>query len=552
MAVPTLKADDTAVLEIERAKHLQTRLAQTDDLARDEALAQLARTNEELEQRLAERTIERDDVAREEALAELARTNSELERRLAERDEAARDEALSEQARTNAELEARLAERTIERDVVARDEALAELARTNAELKQRLAERTIERDDIARDEALMELARTNAELKQRLAERTIERDDIARDEALSELARTNAELKARLAERTIERDDAARDDAISELARTNAELKQRLAERTIERDDIARDEALAELARTNSELKQRLAERTIERDDVARDDALSELARTNAELKARLAERTLERDGVAKDTAFTQLRRTNAAEEKLRVHAVQLEAVNAELESFSYSVSHDLRAPVRGILGYIRALEEDHAAALGEDGRRLLAVVEREASRMGNLIDDLLAFSRLGRAPMLNSVVNMNSLARDVMAELQLAAAVQPTVVISELPQVRGDRVLLRQVWVNLLSNAVKYASKESAPEITVWATTEARNTVYHIRDNGVGFDMRYADKLFGVFQRLHRADQFPGTGVGLAIVMRIVTRHGGTVRFDAQLGEGATFSFSLPTGSAE
>jgi signal transduction histidine kinase len=556
VAVPTLKVDDTAELEIERAKHIQTRLAETGDLARAGAFVELARTNEELEKRLAERTIERDDVARDEALAELARTNSELERRLAERtverDEAARDEALTEQARTSAELETRLAERTIERDDVARDEALTEQARTSAELETRLAERTIERDDVARDEALMELARTNAELKQRLAERTIERDDVARDDALAELARTNAELKQRLAERTIERDDVARDDALSELARTNAELKARLAERTIERDDIARDEALAELARTNSELKQRLAERTIERDDVARDDALSELARTNAELKARLAERTLERDGIAKDTAFTQLRRTNAAEEKLRLHAVELEAVNAELESFSYSVSHDLRAPVRGILGYIRAIEEDHAADLGEEGRRMLAVVQHEAERMGNLIDDLLAFSRLGRAPMLNSLVNMSRLASEVMAEIERAAGSRPIFLISELPEVRGDRVLLRQVWVNLLSNAVKYASKESAPEIRVWATTEDRNTVYHVRDNGVGFDMRYADKLFGVFQRLHRADEFPGTGVGLAIVMRIVTRHSGTVRFDARLGEGATFSFSLPTGSPE
>jgi signal transduction histidine kinase len=467
-------------------------------------------------------------------------------------DDLAADGTLLQLAPTNEELEQRLAERTIERDDVARDEALTELARTDSELERRLAERTVERDDAARDEALTEQARTNAELEARLAERTIERDDFARDEALAELARTNAELKQRLAERTIERDDIARDEALTELGRTNAQLKRRLAERTIERDDIARDEALAELARTNSELKQRLAQRTIERDDVARDDALSELARTNAELKARLAERTLERDGIAKDTASTQLRRTNAAEEKLRLHTVELEAVNAELESFSYSVSHDLRAPLRGILGYIRAIEEDHAAELGDEGRRLLSVVEREASRMGNLIDDLLAFSRLGRAPMLSVLVDMDRLARDVMTEIEATAAPRPLVAIAELPPVRGDRVLLRQVWVNLLSNAAKYAGKKEAPVIRVWSTVEDANTVYHVSDNGVGFDMRYADKLFGVFQRLHRADEFPGTGVGLAIVMRIVTRHGGSVRVDAHLGEGATFAFSLPTGTLE
>ena len=263
-----------------------------DVASRNRAIIELARTNAELAQRLAERTIERDDVARDEALTELARTNAVLAQQLAER--------------------------TIERDDVARDEALTELARTNAELKERLAERTIERDDVARDEALTELARTNAELKERLAERTIERDDVARDEAISELARTNAELKERLAERTIERDDVARDEAITELARTNAELKERLAERTIERDDVARDDAIAELARTNAELKARLAERTIERDDVARDEAISELARTNAELKARLAERTIERDDVARDDARVELTRTNTAEEDLR------------------------------------------------------------------------------------------------------------------------------------------------------------------------------------------------------------------------------------------
>jgi signal transduction histidine kinase len=549
-------SDHRAALERNNAdfeSRLAERTIERDHVARVKALTELARTNAELERRLAERTVERDDVARDEALTELARTNDELELRLAERtierDDVARDEALAELGRTNAELKSRLAARTIERDDVARDEALAELARTNAELKQRLAERTIERDDVARDEALAELARTNAELKARLAERTIERDDVARDEALAELNRTNAELKARLAERTIERDDIARDEALAELARTNAELKARLAERTIERDNIARGEALAELGRTNAQLKQRLAERTIERDDVARDDALAELGRTNAHLKRRLAERTVERDSVAKQIASTELTRTNAAEEQLRLHAAELESLNADLESFSYSVSHDLRAPVRAVLGYIRAIEEDCAGELGAEGRRLLTVVEREASRMGNLIDDLLAFSRLGRQPMLSASVDMTSLATDAAAEQPSLRGTTP-LAIPDLPSVRGDRVLLRQVWVNLISNAVKYASKRERPEITVWATAAGAFTEYHVRDNGVGFDMRYADKLFGVFQRLHRADEFPGTGVGLAIVMRIVQRHGGTVRADAKLGEGATFTFALPNGS--
>ncbi len=449
---------------------------------------------------------------------------------------------------TDAEIEQALADRTIERDDVARDEAHTELARTNAELKHALAERTIERDDAARDEALTELARTNAELKEALAERTIERDDAARHEAHAELVRTNAELKQALAERTIERDDAARDEALTELARTNAELKQALAERTIERDDVARDEALTELARTNEELKQALAERTIERDDVARDEALTELARTNAELQQRLAERTIERDDVARAVAQTQLVRTNIAEEAFRSHNRELEELNSELESFSYSVSHDLRAPVRAIVGYARAIEEDYAALLDDEGRRLLAVVQSEGARMGELIDDLLAFSRLGRQPIVAGIVNMTQLAREIGRE-QAVAAGRPADLLNivDLPTVRGDVVLLRQVWINLLSNALKYAGGKTAPKIDVWSTNDPGRTIYHVRDNGVGFDMAYADKLFGVFQRLHRSDDFPGTGVGLAIVKRIVQRHGGAVWAEASLGAGATFSFALP-----
>jgi light-regulated signal transduction histidine kinase (bacteriophytochrome) len=359
----------------------------------------------------------------------------------------------------------------------------------------------------------------------------------------------NRELEHRLAER----DELARDKALVELARTNTQLQRMLAERTIERDDAARDEALAELERTTALLEARLAERTIERDDVARDEALTELDRTNAELKQRLAERTVERDEIARGKALTELVRTNEAEERLRLQASELEAVNAELESFSYSISHDLRAPVRAMLGYTSAIEEDYGAVLDDEGRRLLAVVRDEASRMGNLIDDLLAFSRLGRQPMVSAIVNMTSLARDVAAEHASAAGLERSpFTIDELPSVPGDRTLLRQVWVNLLSNAIKYSSKKTNPLLHVWATREDARVVYHVRDDGVGFDMAYADKLFGVFQRLHRNDEFPGTGVGLAIVKRIVQRHGGAVWADAKLGAGAVFSFALPAELSE
>jgi signal transduction histidine kinase len=405
---------------------------------------------------------------------------------------------------------------------------------------------------VAREEALAELSRTNAELKQRLAERTIERDDVAREEAVTELLRTNAELKQRLAKRTMERDDAAREEALTEVSRTNAELKLRLAERTIERDDVAREEAVTELLRTNAELKQRLAERTIERDDVAREEAVTELSRTNQELKQRLAERTIERDNVAREDAVAELLRTDTAKEQSRVHAAELEALNGELESFSDSISHDLRSPVRAVLAFTGALEDDYGALLDDEGRRLLGVVSAEASRMGHLIDDLLAFSKLGRQAIVNVPIDMDSLVREVIAAQTPLAGRTPAVFdVGELPSVRGDRALLRQVWTNLISNALKYSSKKSDPQLRVWATSLAGSIVYHVQDDGVGFDMLYADKLFGVFQRLHRNEDFAGTGVGLAIAQRVVHRHGGSIWADAKLGEGATFSFALPSGAA-
>lgn len=242
-----------------------------------------------------------------------------------------------------------------------------------------------------------------------------------------------------------------------------------------------------------------------------------------------------------------ELRLANAGMAK---HTAELEALNDELESFSYSVSHDLRAPVRAVLGFARAIQEDYNSVLDDEGRRLLGVIQTEASRMGDLIDDLLSFSRLGRQPMQRVPVNMTSIVNDVIAEhAQLHGRPTAMFEIADLPTVHGDRTLLRQVWANLIANALKYSSKNPHAHVRVWATVEPGSVAYHVRDNGVGFEMKYAGKLFGVFQRLHRADEFPGTGVGLAIVQRIVQRHGGSVAADARLGEGATFSFTLPIG---
>jgi signal transduction histidine kinase len=222
-------------------------------------------------------------------------------------------------------------------------------------------------------------------------------------------------------------------------------------------------------------------------------------------------------------------------------------ALNRELEAFSYSVSHDLRAPLRAIDGFSRILSEDHAAGLGPEAARLLGVIRTNARHMGHLIDDLLAFSRLGRKELVTTDVDMAALARAAADELRAGAPERAVEVeLGALPAARGDWALLRQVWVNLLSNAFKYSRGRVPARITVAAEVRNGETVYLVSDNGVGFDMAYGDKLFGVFQRLHRADQFEGTGVGLAIVQRIVHRHGGRVWAEAAPDAGATFSFTL------
>jgi len=229
----------------------------------------------------------------------------------------------------------------------------------------------------------------------------------------------------------------------------------------------------------------------------------------------------------------------------------QLEAANKELESFSYSISHDLRAPVRAIKGYADALDREYGATLDDEAKRLLSIVRDESDRLGLLIDDLLKFSALGRKTLDKTLVDMTELARDVAQEPSAAAkhAGQALEIhVDVLPPVRGDRTLLRQVWENLISNAVKYSSKADPAIIRVTGWIEGAYAIYRVQDNGAGFNMKYYDKLFGVFQRLHHADEFPGTGVGLAIVQRILTHHNGRIWAQSTPGEGAVFSFALPS----
>jgi signal transduction histidine kinase len=243
---------------------------------------------------------------------------------------------------------------------------------------------------------------------------------------------------------------------------------------------------------------------------------------------------------------------TQALVAQLRERGRQLEEANKELDAFSYSVSHDLRAPLRAIDGFARILLEDHALKLDKDGQRAARAICDDTQKMGQLIDDLLRLSRQGRQAVRSLSVNMTALAHEAADEACRSEAARTIYIrIGELPTAVGDPDLLRQVWLNLVGNAVKYTRPRATAVVEVTGTSNEAEVVYAVRDNGVGFDPRYAAKLFGVFQRLHPASEFEGTGVGLALVQRIVRRHGGCVNAWSVLGEGATFSFALPVASA-
>jgi PAS domain S-box-containing protein len=249
------------------------------------------------------------------------------------------------------------------------------------------------------------------------------------------------------------------------------------------------------------------------------------------------------------EEAKAQIEKMNEQlERRVQDRTAQLHATIKELEAFSYSVSHDLRAPLRAIDGFSKLLSEDYYSSLDAEGRRLIDVIRNSTVKMGNLIDGLLAFSRLGRQALASSEVDMNELARDALAETSSAEPGRNVDIrIGELPPALGDRVLFRQVFINLLSNALKFTRGRNPAIIEVGSTTNGDGNVFYVKDNGVGFDMQYVDKLFGVFQRLHAVNEFEGTGLGLAIVQRVIHRHGGRVWAEGALGEGATIFFSLP-----
>ncbi|ADZ09347.1 histidine kinase [Methanobacterium lacus] len=243
-----------------------------------------------------------------------------------------------------------------------------------------------------------------------------------------------------------------------------------------------------------------------------------------------------------------KVRTLNKLNQELKTEAMKLEDANNELEAFAYSVSHDLRVPLRAIDGFSRIVIEDYEKELDEEGVRLLNVIRDNTKKMGQLIDDILLLSRAGRQEMNNSKLDMTSLAKNVYNEFQQDVSSRNIdFVVEDMPPVDADRALMTQVLTNLIGNAIKFTKKTENPRIELGYTEDEANYIYHVKDNGAGFNMKYYDKLFGLFQRLHSQEEFEGTGVGLSIVQRIISRHNGRVWGEGEVGKGATIYFSLP-----
>lgn len=262
-----------------------------------------------------------------------------------------------------------------------------------------------------------------------------------------------------------------------------------------------------------------------------------------------MAEKLEERQGQL-ERANEEIQRMNAAlEQRVKERTAELEALNQELEAFSHSVSHDLRAPLRHLSGFADLLWQSSQSTLDEKGKRYLKMVREASARMGVLIDDLLSFARMGRKQLQTSEVDFNETVRQIIADAAPEMAQRKIEwTVSSLPKIQGDNAMLRQVWANLIQNAIKYTRGKDPAQIEIgWREEPEKGYVFFVKDNGAGFDMKYAPKLFGVFQRLHNAEEFEGTGIGLANVRRIVHRHGGRTWAEGAVGKGATIYFSLP-----
>lgn len=267
-------------------------------------------------------------------------------------------------------------------------------------------------------------------------------------------------------------------------------------------------------------------------------------AKVSVLLKIQQQRKELLQKNLSLERADQQIKLLNADLER---NLTQLETLNKDLESFSYSVSHDLRSPLRSILGFSDALIDDYGDKLNSDARKMLEAVQRNARRMNMLINDLLEFSRLGKQEVRKTKIEFGRLVETVIENCTQGLSSKPVFDVDVLQPASADYSLILQVWTNLISNAIKYSSKKTEPKIKIRCYQEANEHVYIISDNGAGFNMENAHKLFNVFQRLHNTSDFEGTGVGLALTHRIISKHGGRIWAEGKVGEGATFYFSLP-----
>lgn len=337
--------------------------------------------------------------------------------------------------------------------------------------------------------------------------------------ANKELAFQNEEKEKRAAELVI---------ANKELKFQNEQKEQRAKELII---------ANKELAIQSKEKEKRAAELIIANKKLAAENILKE--KRKVEKQQRAAELIVKN----RELAYQEKR-----SKELTLAYDELKKAQEELESFSYSVSHDLRAPIRAINGYTQILIEDHIDLIDEDGKNMFNAIIKNSNKMGVLIDDLLAFSKLGRKQVSSTNINMTALVNGVISDIAIEKDENnPIFELDELAPSNGDPSLIKQVWVNLISNAIKYSKHKPETRIKITSTSKNNKIIYSIQDWGAGFDMEYYDKLFGVFQRLHSQEEFSGTGIGLAIVQKIVNRHHGTVWAESKLDEGAKFYFSLP-----
>jgi signal transduction histidine kinase len=494
----------------------------------------LAFQNEEKEKRAAELVLANIELAfqneeKEKRAAELALANIELAFQNGEKEKRASELAIAntELIFQNEEKEKRAAELVL---------ANKELAFQNEEKEKRACELILANEELAfesqeKENRAAELILANKELVFQNNEKEKRADELS--EANIELAFQNEEKEKRAAELVI---------ANMELAFQNEEKGRRSDELIIANKELVfqnqeKEKRAIELILANEKEKQAIelfhANKVLVLQNEEKEKRTEELTRANEELKK--AENYI-------------LQLNDQLEHKIVERTAQLESVNKELESFSYSVSHDLRAPLRAISGNSKILEEDYSEKFDEEGKRALTSIRHYSKNMGELIDDLLAFSRLGRKQVAASDINMNNLVRTIKAELPLDEQKGRTdFIIHMLPPAKGDVSLIKQVWANLISNALKYSKNKPKSIIEIGGQEEGERIVYYIKDNGAGFDMQYYDKLFGVFQRLHSQEEFEGTGIGLAIIQKIVNRHSGTVWAESKLNEETCFYFTLP-----